>query len=99
LPQVYFIRAGESPEGAIKIGTSERVEARLSNLQTSCPDKLYLLATTPGNAATEARIHRAFADQHIRGEWFRPSTDMLFLIALAAEGMHEKITFFLKSVD
>ena len=99
LPQVYFVRYGEHEDRPIKIGTSENVDARVRELQVSCPETLHLLATTPGNLATESRFHRAFSDHHIRGEWFRPNTELSFLIALAVEGQHDKISHFLRSVD
>jgi len=75
---VYFVRAGN--RGAIKIGVASNVERRLETLQTGNAFKLHVLATIPcdnrGHALTlEARFHKFFARQRIRGEWFQGNID------------------------
>lgn len=68
---IYFIQCGEN--GPIKIGQSDDVEARMSQLQIACPYKLKLLWVYTGNMYTEKDIHREFSHERIRGEWFHPS--------------------------
>jgi hypothetical protein len=57
---------------AIKIGCSEDVERRLAELQPGCPQPLQVLCMMPcDNAlALEQLLHKRFARQHLRGEWF-----------------------------
>lgn len=53
---IYFIR--ENHAGAIKIGYTEKApEQRLRELQTGSPNKLYLIATMPGEKKDEAILH------------------------------------------
>lgn len=72
---IYFIACHEA--NAVKIGvTSNRVYERLNQAQVNCPLKLELVAAYPGVLADEAALHLRFADQRIRGEWFRLSADL-----------------------
>lgn len=72
---VYFIQ-GESG-GAIKIGYTQDVKARLKSLQTGHPDVLVLLACFPGNQSDERDLHEKFDAFRLRGEWFKPSEFVL----------------------
>jgi hypothetical protein len=65
---IYFIR---SPS-AVKIGMAKDANRRLTVLQTSHPEILSLVATSPGGRELEAEYHRRFTDHRIRGEWFTP---------------------------
>lgn len=76
---IYFIQAGDG--GPVKIGfcrTRAGVRRRLKGFQTSHAQELYLLGVHPGDLDDEQALHRAFRAAHIRGEWFRPTTDVLF---------------------
>ena len=71
---VYFIRAGN--QGAIKIGVASDIKQRLEQLQTGNAFELKVLALIPCSCLdhaydTERRIHKFFAGQRIRGEWFK----------------------------
>jgi predicted GIY-YIG superfamily endonuclease len=75
---VYFVRAGN--RGAIKVGVARNVERRISTMQTGNPFKLNLLASISCDSrvsayALEAKIHKFFARQRIRGEWFQGNID------------------------
>jgi hypothetical protein len=75
---VYFLRAGNS--GAIKIGMAENVEDRVVSLQTGNAFKLNVIALIPCDCrdqaqALEQSIHKFFAGQRIRGEWFQGNID------------------------
>lgn len=66
---VYFITV--EGQSVVKIGTTEvHPAARLSMLQTGCPQKLILLGSCPGTSRDEHAAHRALAKYKIRGEWF-----------------------------
>jgi len=84
LGHVYFIRSGPAPDGLIKIGATWDPHQRLRDLQVGSSEQLTLLAVMPGDTATEAHLHRAFAHPRVRGEWFRPTPELLRLIAEAA---------------
>jgi Meiotically up-regulated gene 113 len=76
---VYFLQAGH--DGPIKIGWSADVRSRMSMLQTGQPHELRLLLLLEGgDQKTEKVMHRRFAASHLRGEWFRPSTDLLAFV-------------------
>jgi hypothetical protein len=67
--QVYFLQQGETDR--VKIGFSCRINGRISNLRSSNPDKLTLLATVSGARDAEARLHKRFSRYRITGEWYR----------------------------
>ncbi len=81
---VYFIQAGLS--GPIKIGWSANVKQRLAAAQVDNHEELVLRATTPGGPALEERLHAVFQAAWIRGEWFRPVTELVELIEVLEEG-------------
>lgn len=72
---VYLIQVGS--EGAVKIGFAASTQRRLRALQTGNPDELRLLRTIEGGQREEKWLHKRFASQRLRGEWFRFSADML----------------------
>lgn len=69
---VYFIRQGR--DGPIKIGRvrggDKDALRRLSELQVSSSQRLWLLATQD---IPEGYLHRLFAKERERGEWFQAS--------------------------
>lgn len=73
---VYMIQFGEI--GPVKIGwTTGAVEARLKHIQLWCPEDLHIIRTIPAARRLEPMLHFYFRDQHIRGEWFRFSAEMM----------------------
>ena len=76
---VYFIRA-DCPVGYIKIGIANNPKGRLAGMQVHCPYLLRLLATSTGGRKVEKELHRRFHDAHVRGEWFRPTPELLAFI-------------------
>jgi hypothetical protein len=64
---VYVI--GAASGGPVKIGHSRSPEDRLRTIQTGCPWPVSILASAPGGAAAERRLHDRFANYRI-GEWF-----------------------------
>jgi hypothetical protein len=78
---IYFVRAGLS--GLIKIGKAVDVARRLKTLRTGSSEPLELLGSTPDTSGglLERAIHRDFAADRARGEWFNPTPALLAYIA------------------
>lgn len=74
---VYFIRAGER----VKIGFSQDVRRRVSQLQTFFPEDLELLHVEPGSPMLEHALHRKFAALEIKREWFRLEAPIVAYVA------------------
>lgn len=68
---VYFIQRGES--GPVKVGHSKHPHSRIRELQTGCPESLFLRGTAIGGRALEELIHSELADFRLSGEWFEAS--------------------------
>lgn len=64
---VYFIFDGEF----IKIGVSEKIISRLSELQTGNARRLVLLGYLEGGVELEQRLHLRFNHLRRNGEWFQ----------------------------
>jgi hypothetical protein len=69
---VYFIRLVDQ-RGPVKIGVSKTPEARLRQIQESCPFPLEIAAAMPGAFGLERRFHAYFLADHSHHEWFRSS--------------------------
>jgi len=76
--RLYFIRKGLS--GEIKIGISVNPYKRIKTLQTACVEDLHLLGHIPGTYADEAKLHRKFHENRLRGEWFEGTPDIVAFI-------------------
>lgn len=77
---VYAIRAVRG--GPVKIGHCiVDAKTRLRGLQTSNPNKLELLGSAAGTRGDEQAILAFFADNRVRGEWFRPTPRVLAFAA------------------
>lgn len=74
---VYFVTCRET--GTVKIGSSLEPRARMKEIQTGHPYALALEATVPGGTEEEFNYHRHFADDRLKGEWFK-LTDAIELI-------------------
>lgn len=74
---VYFITCRKT--GTVKIGSSLEPHVRLKELQTAHPFELKVEAILPGGVEEEHDMHRRFADERLRGEWFT-ITEMIELI-------------------
>lgn len=77
---VYFIQVGE--HGAIKIGKSDRPDARRNALQTGHHEELRLLGWARGGEPLEQALHADFEEYRIRGEWFRPDARLVATIRI-----------------
>jgi hypothetical protein len=71
---VYFIQATRG--GPVKIGTSDDVSKRLSQLQSGSPYPLRVVAALDGGSALERELHSLFAAHRLSGEWFHPHREI-----------------------
>jgi hypothetical protein len=79
---VYFMQCQDT--SLIKIGYSNDVERRLSDLRQST--RITLLNVTPGGRILEQRLHQYFANYREYKEWFRPAQPLLdFIFSLDAD--------------
>lgn len=78
---VYFIQAG--PNGPIKVGFAENVQARLSKIRADNPAECALIGLIEGDEEAEQSLHRQLSAHRLRGEWFAPHPAVL---AAAAKG-------------
>lgn len=76
--RVYFLRSRAT--GLIKIGSSAQVGARVQALQTASGEHLELIIDIPGGDGQEGLLHKRFANSRERGEWFRPTPELLELL-------------------
>lgn len=76
---VYFIQEGE--DGPIKIGWAKDPRRRLASMQSGNPRRLHLLgAIKTKRRLLERELHDRFIEDHLTGEWFSPSSELLALI-------------------
>lgn len=75
---VYFIA---DEDGFIKIGHARNVGSRLQSLQTASRQALRVVGSTPGSISDEKALHAKFASAHVRGEWFRPTAELVAYVA------------------
>ncbi len=87
---VYFIQMGD--DGPIKIGWALDVKKRLLDLQCGSPFELRLLLSRPGCDVEEGLLHRRFARSRLRGEWFRPSPEVLAFIESKPDSLYDTCT-------
>lgn len=88
---VYFVQQLDSI-GLIKIGTSNDVTRRLSDISTGNPCELKLLLQYPCASQKDARgkeklLHKNFAFCRKKGEWFSPAAQLRQLIGALSIGM------------
>ena len=85
-PTIYFVQA-QPPYGPVKIGYTRRgAPVRVAEGQTFSADEITILAETYGTMDDEKKLHRVFADQRIRGEWFAHGALLAELILHLLEG-------------
>ena len=73
---IYFVQIGR--DGPIKIGHSDNVSRRMTELQCRMPWQLYLLGTV--QSCFERDIYHHFSASRMRGEWFYPTKNLLDFI-------------------
>ena len=82
---VYFLQSLAG--GPIKIGCSATdPEQRLRGLQIGSATPFVCIGLTWGEEDLERKLHRRFDKERIRGEWFRPTPELLKYIESLGEG-------------
>lgn len=74
----YFVQAKNG--GPIKLGYALDPEARLRELQVGNPQQLVIRRLIPGGHGTEFALHHHFAKARLRGEWFKPTAELVALM-------------------
>ncbi len=82
---IYVIGA-QRQRAPVKIGISTEPAKRLDTLRTSHHEELFILAQGPGGRSEEQGLHRMFASERMRGEWFKRSNGIINLINLLSSG-------------
>jgi hypothetical protein len=72
----YFASDGE----LVKIGFSAKPNRRLRQIECDLGRAIEPLAIVPDGIAGEYETHKRFAHLRVRGEWFRPESDLLAFI-------------------
>lgn len=76
---VYFMMPEDG--GPIRIGcTGNAASNRLKVIQSTCHEKLAILAMIPGYRVRESMLHIKFRDNRLHGEWFRPTAALWRII-------------------
>lgn len=70
---LYFVKL---PSGPIKIGRTHDLRNRLAAIQVCCWEEFEWVVTCKGRGWEERDWHKAFREQHIRGEWFSWSAEL-----------------------
>lgn len=83
---VYFIRRTGDATGLIKIGHTSNLSNRLSSFRMAIPEGIEILATCDGGPEVEKRLHALAAADRVKGEWFKPSDQLMSLIEVAKCG-------------
>ena len=68
-------------EGMVKIGFSVCPYHRFTTIQTFSPFQCRLVGVMAGDFRQEAALHRRFASQRVRGEWFTHDGDVAEFVA------------------
>ncbi len=85
---VYIVGAALGP---VKIGWSTDVYARVRDLQTAQHRTLFVHAILDGGRFDEMELHRRFARDRVRGEWFRLSSDLHQYLTDSAPNLHPRL--------
>jgi hypothetical protein len=72
LEQIYII--GFDGDDRVKIGITGDLKARLRSFATGNPSEIKVHVAFSGNVRDERELHRRFAADRLKGEWFRLST-------------------------
>jgi hypothetical protein len=64
----------------VKVGVTEKLKLRLSQLQCGSPFPLHVIWTVLGDYKLEAYLHRTFKECRASGEWFDLGTDPITVI-------------------
>jgi len=69
---IYAIQACSAPY-LVKLGQSLQPRSRMKEMAVGCPTELNLIWLVKAHAIAEEFLHKVFAADRVKGEWFRPS--------------------------
>lgn len=75
---LYFVYAHEG--SLIKIGKTDHPKRRLACIRTQSAVPISILAVIRAHERHERMLHDALAKDRVRGEWFRPTPELLGVI-------------------
>lgn len=81
---VYFVWSSEAQ--AIKIGVTDNVKRRLSQLKNASPFPLTVLKTVRGSEIHERFLHKKFKELRTQREWFKSTHELLEFVEGLVEG-------------
>ena len=87
---IYFIG---SEGGPVKIGYCKDhngIKIRMRGLQSASPQQLKILATIEGGLEKERELHKQFAAERLKGEWFKSDKKLLDYIGSLPLQMQRK---------
>jgi hypothetical protein len=82
-PVIYFISYENDPT-KVKIGYTTNLGSRLRSYRTGSPHEIQVQHVRSGSREAEQALHRKFANDHIKGEWFKRSVAILEYMSEAA---------------
>src|SRR5436309_1787859 len=85
-PTTYVYAVGPVGGGLTKIGLAQDIEERRASIQYMSPLRLQVLWHTVGSRALERRLHTAFAQRRVHGEWFDLGSDPVSAIYQVLRG-------------
>ena len=95
---IYFILC--TGTGAIKIGRSDNVNARLLGIQSSSASEVRLIGSFRAHYTFENFLHSSFSAHNVRGEWFKAADDLLDVVEVAlVDGFAGAIGFFQRVIE
>lgn len=80
---IYFIQPIDG--GPIKIGRTNYIQRRFSELQNAASQELKILGVTEGHAKEEYDLHLLFSSAKLHGEWFEPIPELVEYISAKTE--------------
>lgn len=86
---VYFLLDEE--ENALKVGSAHNVQQRLCELQVGNSRKLTYIGWIPGDLDKERSIQAAMGEQHIKGEWYRMTPEILSFVRSACAEQRKRL--------
>lgn len=95
---IYFVH--DEATLFIKVGFTDRdINDRLREFQTGCPGLLTPLLLISGTRHDEQAWHKRFAGARVRGEWFRPTPELLQAIDDLKTSIEENLTRILQKLQ
>ena len=86
---IYFVKH----TAYVKIGFTNDIRNRLSQLQISCPVKLELLGLIKGDEEYETVLHKKFKHLSSNGEWFNYTQELEDYVAILDKELMWKYGF------